>query len=410
MNNRLLDVTGLMRPKRADCNGRGRGLDGIAGIGAKRAIVTMTPPTRFALLFAVQFASLGAAMPFIPAVLSAGGLSATQLSIVLALGSVTRLLTSPASARLADGWGLRAVLVSGAALAALTLPAMALLQGFAMLLLVQLVHSVGVAPVVPLSDAAAIAEMRARPFDYGRVRAWGSIAFIVAAVAAGQLVSLTGPAAALWLAACCLGATALVAAGLPEPPGPRPRATGGMWEPLRHPGFRRLLPASALIQGSHAMYYGFATLHWQAAGLSAGMIGLLWAWGVVMEVALFLWGRRLVERLGAPGLATLAALAGVLRWLVTGATSELVPLFLAQTLHALSFGAMHLAAIRALAALPSGLGARAQTLHSSLGVGLASGAVMLASGPLYAAFGGHAFWVMAGLCGLGVVAGLRLRG
>jgi MFS family permease len=56
---------------------------------------------------------------------------------VLALGSVTRLLTSPASARLADGWGLRAVLVSGAALAALTLPAMALLQGFAMLLLVQ---------------------------------------------------------------------------------------------------------------------------------------------------------------------------------------------------------------------------------------------------------------------------------
>jgi hypothetical protein len=79
MNNRLLDVIGLMRPKRADCNGRGRGLDGIAGIGAKRAIVTMTPPTRFALLFAVQFASLGAAMPFIPAVLSAGGLSACSM-------------------------------------------------------------------------------------------------------------------------------------------------------------------------------------------------------------------------------------------------------------------------------------------------------------------------------------------
>lgn len=376
----------------------------------KAGNVTITPPTRFALLFAAQFASLGAAMPFIPAALSEGGLSATQLSIVLALGSVTRLLTSPASARLADRWGMRAVVVAGAALAALTLPAMALLQGFAVLLMVQLVHSVGVAPVVPLSDAAAIAEMRRRAFDYGRVRAWGSIAFIAAAVAAGQLVGMAGPAAALWLAACCLGATALVAAGLPEPPAPRTRPTGGMWEPLRHPGFRRLLPASALIQGSHAMYYGFATLHWQAAGLSAATIGLLWAWGVVMEVALFLWGRRMVERLGARGLATLAAAAGVLRWGVTGATTELVPLFLAQALHALTFGAMHLAAIRALGALPSGLGARAQTLHSSLGVGLASGALLLASGPLYAALGGHGFWVMAGLCGLGVVAGLRLRG
>ena len=371
---------------------------------------TVTSPTRFSLLFAAQFASLGAALPFIPVVLSAGGLTATQLGMVLALGSVTRLLTSPASARLADAWGMRAVMVAGAVLAAITLPGMALLQGFAILLLVQFVHSVGVAPVVPLSDAAAIAEMRRRPFDYGRVRAWGSIAFIASAVAAGQLVSLTGPAAALWLATACLVATALVAAGLPEPPGPRTRPTGGVWEPLRHAGFRRLLPASALIQGSHAMYYGFATLHWQAAGLSAGTIGFLWAWGVVVEVALFLWGRRLVERLGARGLATLAAGAGVLRWGVTGATTELVPLFLAQSLHALTFGAMHLAAIRALGALPAGLGARAQTLHASLGVGLASGALVLASGPLYAALDGHAFWVMAGLCAAGVVAGLRLRG
>ena len=376
--------------------------------GARPAIVT--PPTRFALLFAVQFASLGAVLPFVPVVLSEGGLSAAQVGLVLALGSLVRLLTSPASARLADGLGLRAVLVAGALLAAFTLPLMALLQGVAALMLVQAVHSLGVAPIVPLSDAAAIAEMRRRPFDYGRVRAWGSIAFIVAAVVVGQLVALTGPAAALWFSALCLLATAVVAAGLPQAPGPPPRVTGGMWEPLRHPAFRRLLPASALIQGSHAVYYGFSTLHWQAAGLSSGTIGLLWGWGVVVEVALFLWGRRMVERLGARGLATLAAGAGVLRWGITGATTELVPLFLAQSLHALTFGAMHLAAIRALGVLPAGLGARAQTLHASLGVGLASGVLMLASGPLYGALGGHAFWAMAALCGLGVVAGLRLRG
>lgn len=370
----------------------------------------LNAPTRFALLFAMQFASLGAVLPFVPLVLSEGGLSATEVGLVLALGSLVRLLTSPASARLADRLGLRAVLLAGALLAALTLPLMALLQGVVALMLVQIVHSLGVAPVVPLSDAAAIAEMRRRPFDYGRVRAWGSIAFIAAAVVVGQLVALTSAAAALWFSALCLLATALVAAGLPEAPGPRPGVTGGVWEPLRHPGFRRLLPASALIQGSHAVYYGFSTLHWQAAGLSSGTIGVLWGWGVVVEVALFLWGRRMVDRLGARGLATLAAAAGVLRWGITGATTDLAALFLAQSLHALTFGAMHLAAIRALAALPAGLGARAQTLHASLGVGLASGALMLASGPLYAALDGHAFWVMAGLCGLGVVAGLRLRG
>ena len=38
---------------------------------------------------------------------------------------------------------------------------------------------------------------------------------------------------------------------------------------------------AALMQGSHAAYYAFGSIHWQALGLSAGVIGLLWAWGVV---------------------------------------------------------------------------------------------------------------------------------
>ena len=62
--------------------------------------------------------------------------------------------------------------------------------------------------------------------------------------------------------------------------------------PFQEPAFRWLLPLSALIQGSHALYYGFSTIHWTAAGLSPGVIGLLWAEGVVVEVLLFLYGRQ----------------------------------------------------------------------------------------------------------------------
>ncbi len=368
----------------------------------------MTPATRFSLLFAAQFGAIGAAMPFIPAALADGGLSPAQVGLVLALGTATRLLSGPASARLADRVGLRAVLVGSGLLAGLTLPALALAQGLLLLGLVQLLHSVAVAPLVPLSDAAAVSAMRRERFDYGRVRAWGSIAFIGGAVAAGQAVALAGAVAALLLAGAGLLLTALVARGLPADAAPPDAPRARLWEPLRHVGFRRLLPASALIQGSHAMYYGFATLHWTAAGLSPGVIGALWAWGVAAEVALFLFGRRVVERLGARGLAMAAAACGVLRWAVTAASTDLALLFAMQTLHAATFGAMHLAAIRALAALPAGLGARAQTLHSALGVGLASGALMLLAGPLYAALGGGAFLAMAGLCVAGFAAAWRM--
>lgn len=368
----------------------------------------MSPAARFALIFGAQFASLGAAMPFVPSVLAAGGLSAQQVGLVLALGTGTRLLANPWAARIADRTGLRGTLALGAVLAGLLLPALGWGQGLAVLLAVYVVHSAAVAPIVTLSDAAAIAEMRRRPFDYGRVRAAGSVTFILAALAAGQVAGLWGPGAVLYISAGALLLTAALALSLPPHGALPPAARGSMWEPLRHAAFRRLLPASALIQGSHAMYNGFSTLHWQAAGLSPGLVGALWATGVVAEVGLFLFGRRIVDRLGARGLALLAAGAGVVRWTITGITVEPWLLFPVNALHAATFGAMHLAAIRSLGALPPALGARAQALHTSLGVGLATGVMMVLAGPLYAALDGRAFWVMAGLCAMGMVAAARL--
>jgi PPP family 3-phenylpropionic acid transporter len=78
-------------------------------------------------------------------------------------------------------------------------------------------------------------------------------------------------------------------------------------------------------------------------------------------------------------------------------------------LHAVTFGAQHLGAMRVLATLPPGQAATAQTLHSSLGTGLAMGALTLLAGPLYARFGGDAFWAMAALCAAALPFALGLR-
>ncbi|RAI60804.1 MFS transporter [Roseicella frigidaeris] len=368
----------------------------------------MSVPLRFALLFAAQFAAVGVLMPFLPAVLAAQGLSPQQIALLLAGASAVRLLAAPAVGRGADGAGdARGVLMLAASLTSLAVTGFALAEGFAALLLVALLHALVNAPVVPLTDALCLGAARERGFDYGRVRSAGSLSFILAAVAAGQAVGLLGVTSVIWLASACLALTVLAARGLPALRAGR-RDGGGFRAPFASAGFRRLLPVSALIQGSHALYYGFGTLHWQAAGLSPGTIGLLWAEGVVAEVALFLWGRPLVERLGPSGLAMLAAAAGMLRWSVTAETTWLPALAAVQLLHAATFGAQHLAAMRVLAGLPPAQAATAQTLHASLGVGLASGLLTFASGPLYAALGGQGFWVMAGLCALALPLAWRL--
>lgn len=358
---------------------------------------------RFALAFGAQFAGFGAMMPFLPAILAEGGLDADAVGLVMAAGALTRLVAGPMSGRLADALAdPRRLLALSALLAAATAAGFGLASGLALLLLVQVLHSAAAAPVIPLTDARAVAAVRAGGLDYARVRAVGSLTFILGAVAAGQAAEWSGPRAAAWMLAGALLLTALAALALPPPapraaPPDRPGPGRSLWAPLREGGFRRILLVSALVQGSHAAYYAFSTLHWQAAGLSAGLIGLLWGWGVVAEVILFLAGGRLAERLGPRGLALLAAGAGALRWSVTALTADPWALFAVQGLHAASFGAMHLAAMRALLALPAELSGRAQTLHAAA-VAAATGLFMWLCGPLYASGGGLVFLAMAGLC------------
>ncbi|NGM22814.1 MFS transporter [Roseomonas stagni] len=373
----------------------------------------MTLAARHALIFATQFAAVGVILPFLPAVLAGHGLSAEEVAVVLAVGSAVRLVAGPLGGRIADALGhAPAVLSASAAIAALAACGFLLPAGFLGLLVVQAVHSAAIAPIVPLTDAVAVTAARGRPgFDYARVRAAGSIAFIAAALAGGQAVAMAGTQGAVVLLVLCLAGTAGAALLLPRAPVAARAAPGwaGFLAPLRTPAFRRLLAVSALIQASHALYYAFGTLHWQAAGLGAGLIGALWATGVVAEVALFLWGRGIVARLGPTGLSVAAAAAGVLRWGITAVTVDPLWLFPAQVLHAATFGMQHLAAMAVLARIvPPSEAATAQTLHAALGVGLWMMLVTLACGPAYAALGGAGFWGMAALCLAAVPAALAL--
>ena len=369
----------------------------------------MTQARSFALLYAAQFAGFGAMMPFLPAILADGGLSATQVGWVLALGTLTQVAAAPLLGRMADrAAAARNVLVLAALGAACAALGYAVAAGFAALLAVRVLHGLGVAPIIPLTDALAL---RAPGMDYARVRAVGSLAFIGGAVAAGALVEWQGPRAAALLLAGGMLLAAVAARALPSAAAPgaaRGAAGGGLWAPLRQPGVAGLLLLSAAVQGSHVVYYGYSTLHWTAAGITAAQIGLLWGLGVLAEVWLFWRGGALAARLGARGLALLAAGAGVLRWALCALTVEFWALLPITALHGLTFGAMHLAAMRALRQLPAEMAGRAQTLHSAA-VGAASAGLMLAAGALYAALGGGAFWAMALLCLLALPLALRLR-
>lgn len=114
------------------------------------------------------------------------------------------------------------------------------------------------------------------------------------------------------------------------------------------------------------------------------------------EVAFFAFGRPLVRRFGPVNVIILGGVAAALRWVGIGSTSDAMVLVAAQCLHALAFGAFHMAAIRIIAEkVDSSLSATGQGLYSAVIMGLGMGIFVMLSGQLYTAFGAGSFYLMS---------------
>ncbi len=361
---------------------------------------------RVGLFTAGFFAAGGVATAFLPIWLSDRGISAAGIGEILGFGSILRLGTVPAWGIAADRIGRRRTMLFVSALLATVLAAsLSLAHQFIAVLAVVVLQGAAASALTPLADALTLALAAARRLDYARTRAWGSASYMAATATAGPLLGAFGIAAVPWLLAAGYGTAACMAALLPEPDrvvhaAGLPRAAG-LWR-LRP--FRLTVAATALIQGSHAAYYAFAPIYWRANGISDTVIGLLIAEGIVAEIALFIWGRRLVERIGPARLTGLAATASLVRWTATAFVTGVPSLAMVQLLHAATFAFQHLSAMLVLGrTVPPGKTASAQTLHAALGFSAPTGLLIWLSGLLYARVGGLVFLLMAALGGSAVL-------
>jgi MFS transporter, PPP family, 3-phenylpropionic acid transporter len=269
-----------------------------------------------------------------------------------------------------------------------------------------------------LTETVALSGVKLAGLDYGRMRLWGSLSFIAASLVGGWIVGHYGAAAAIWLVVGGGVLTMLGAHALARPIGlgrlkaatsPPRLQFADAFGLLRSRDFVVFLLAGGAIQAAHAMFYTFGTLHWTAQGLSADWWGILWTIGVVAEIAVFMSSGALVRRFGAPGLIAIAGVAAVGRWVVMGFDPPLAWLLPLQMLHGLTFGAAHVGAIHFMAqAVPERQVGTAQALYASATGGIAMGAAMLASGPLFAAYAGKGYWAMAIIAAFGLAASVVL--
>jgi PPP family 3-phenylpropionic acid transporter len=357
----------------------------------------MTDGARVGAFMGVYFCAM-ALTGFMPLFYADRGIAPEAIGQILGAVTFLRILAGPGWGNVTDRIGRRRpVLLLAGCLATGNAILFNLVDGFWPLLLVAAGQGIAASAINPLVDSLALALAREGRMEYGPVRAIGSATFMVMTAVAGWVLNLVGTWIVPVMVATGYAISTALGRLLPEArtAPAAPRAFAGL-ALIRNPGFRLTVIGSGLIQGSHAAYYGFAALLWRSQGLSDTVIGLLLAEGIIVEILLFLRGRRVIERLGPAGLTGCAAAAALLRWGVTAAEPGVAVLALVQLLHAGTFAMQHLSAMMTLSrCVPPERAATAQALHGALGYGVPNGLMVLLAGWIYANHGAWAFAAMA---------------
>src|SRR5829696_214328 len=371
------------------------------------------PAVRLAALYGACFAGIGVYMPFFPVWLETRGLDPSTIGVILSLPIVTRVLvTAPLMGLIDRGLGTRRLLTASGLILALAYLALSLTGNPYAIAALVIAMAAAQAPLGPLCDLVTTDAIRADSrLDYGRIRLWGSIAFLMASVAGGYTVAATTPDAVPGLfAGLALATIAVVrfavhdvAPSRPLQASSPPSAAATVHLP---PVLWLLIAGAGCVQASHAGVYAFGSLHWREQGFSEPVIGYLWAVGVIAEILLFAVAGRIVGRASGLGFLILGAAAAVLRFSLMALSPGLVATFGLQTLHGLSFGATHLSAMAAVSHLaPVRARGRAQgVLSTAVSLGIAAGTVV--SGLLFQAGGALVFAAMAPLAAAGLLLAL----
>lgn len=368
------------------------------------------PLIRLSVLYGSLFFDLGINLPFFPIWLQWNALDPVQIGTVLAAPLVARLIANPAVTDFADRRGAIAETLSTSAWLVLA-GTLVLTMATTFWPILVIVFLIGLAqgPLIALTDAYTWLKLRERldagqrEHAYGLIRLWGSLGFIIASVGAGRALDWFRPALIIWLLAVAAAVLAVTAASVArssrragEAPAAMRAGQASLWS------IALIVLGAALVQASHATYYGFSSLHWSAEGRSGTEIGLLWSVGVVAEIGFFALGGRFFWRLGGPlPVLMLGAGGAILRWATMALDPSLPVLVAMQALHAVSFGATHLGSVAAISRMaPAHLQARAQGWLAALWAGI-MGLLTTVSGLGYAEFGERIYILMGVVAAIG---------
>jgi PPP family 3-phenylpropionic acid transporter len=281
-------------------------------------------------------------------------------------------------------------------------------SGFWPMMLITAIFGIFFSPIISFLEAATLETLAHGKSNYGRIRAWGSIGFIIAVIGVGKLTDFFSTR--LILHGICLGY--LLQSGfsilLPKSEILPKHAIEKISPPLLTREMIVFLICGLLMLVSHGTYYGFFSIHLDTLGCSKTFIGIAWAIAVIAEIAVMVNSKRIFRRFQLETVLFYSFMIAAGRWLLLFYFSSPVVIILCQITHAFTYGTFHMASILYMDRLsPDKSKTTGQSVNSAVtyGLGLMTGYFL--NGALYTSLGAPTLFLMS--AGIALAGGILFR-
>ncbi len=361
------------------------------------------PSTRLSCFYFAYYAALGAFTPYWSLFLKHRNQSTTAISLLMALWYGTRIVAPGILSALAAQSATPIIwLRIGSVAAFLSFFAFLLPMEFAGLFTAMVIFCFFYNAIMPQFEAITLSHLGLQVSHYGRIRVWGSVGFILIVAGFGLALDYASIAWLPWMMLPLFGIIAI--SSFYNDYGPEHLLATGTSQ------FRQLLlrrevivffGIAFLMQISFGPYYTFFSLYLDQFGYRPVALGAFWTAAVLVEIVMFFFSNRALQRLDARRMILLALLLAACRWIATALYPEnRIVLGLAQLSHAITFAAFYAACMQLMSEyFPGRDNGHGQSVLYGFSSGLGGVLGALIAGQAWGIGNGRlAFLIAAGVC------------
>lgn len=274
---------------------------------------------------------------------------------------------------------------------------------------ITVVHGVFHAPLISFLEAFCMDVLGRARRSYGKIRAWGSVSFILVVVLLGRLMDAFDIRLILALILAGSAAQSITALRMPRAVVPKTASVSGREGTLMRLEIVVFLFCGFLMLASHGAYYGFFSIHLETLGFSKSFIGVSWALASAVEILVMIKSSSIFRRFSLERVLVFSFGVAAFRWMALFFIHSPWLILLTQTLHAVTYGTFHMASILYIDRLaPDQNKTLGQAVNNAVQYGLGLMIGFFLNGVLYNQIGSFALFAISSC--LALVGGLIFGG